>query len=118
MAKKDFSFPPRPGDSAEICLVGASIRGLPTRPRGHIFLFVACEYVELVQERNGHFNPNVTMKMPLHGIFPSIVTNALLGSFFLSGPPPIQNKSSNQNLGTPSVGPQNGALKPPSTFFR
>ena len=37
--------------------------------------------------------------------------------FILSGSPPIQNKSSNQNLGTPSVGTQNEPLKPPPTFL-
>ena len=31
--------------------------------------------------------------------------------FFLSRPPPIQNWSPNQNLGTPSVGIQNESLK-------
>ena len=48
------------------------------------------------------------------------VQNPLLDNwvaFFLSGSPPIQNWSPNQNLGTPSVGSQNGPLKPPPTYL-
>ena len=38
--------------------------------------------------------------------------------FFLSRPPPIQNWSPNQNLGTPSVVSQNGPLlKSPPTYL-
>ena len=37
------------------------------------------------------------------------------GDFFLSGPPHTQKCSPTQNLSTPSVGSQNGPLKPPAT---
>ena len=37
--------------------------------------------------------------------------------FFLSGPRIMQFWSPNHNLGTPSVGPQNGPLKPPPTYL-
>ena len=70
-----FAFPPQLGNSAEIRLLGASIWGFPTRPRGIFFVYSL--YLELVQKRNSHFNPNDTMSLPLHGIFPSIVTYAL-----------------------------------------
>ena len=39
------------------------------------------------------------------------------GAFFLVGPPPIQNASSNQILGTPNFGSQNRPLKPPPTYL-
>ena len=44
-----------------------------------------------------------------------MVTKILDRFFSLKGPPPIQNRSSNQMLGTPTVEAQNGPLKPPST---
>ena len=37
--------------------------------------------------------------------------------FSHGGSPPIQNTSSNQILGTPTVGSQNRPLKPPPTFL-
>ena len=40
------------------------------------------------------------------------------GSFFPGWVTSDTKKSSNQNLGTPSVGSQNRPLKPPSAFFR
>ena len=76
MAKIIFAFPPRLGDCAEICLVGVSAGGLPTRPREQ--MFVHSPYVELVQIKKLSLQSNDTMKMPLHGIFPSVVAHTLL----------------------------------------
>ena len=39
------------------------------------------------------------------------------GVFFLSGPPLILKYSPTQNLGTPSVGTQNGPLQLPPTYL-
>ena len=48
----------------------------------------------------------------------SVIYRILLDHFlFLTGPPTIQFWPPNQNLGTPSVGSQNGALTPPPTYL-
>ena len=40
MAKTVFAFPPRLGDCAKICLVGASVGGLPTRLQRIFFIYI------------------------------------------------------------------------------
>ena len=56
--------------------MSASVLGFRMHPRTRFYVYSG--YVELFQKRNGYFNPNDTMPLPLHGISPSIVTYALL----------------------------------------
>ena len=69
-----------------------------------------------------HYRSNPSASNSLERLQTTDLTGKSAGHFesvqmtFLSGLPPIQYWSLNQNFGTPSVGSQNGFLKTPSTL--